>query len=86
MDKQKSGAAIERGIITKVIGETYRVKSYTRSNVETPPIPAVVKLCYCTCEYCNSPVCDKKIPLKEGDKVFFCLFDDGTGIVIGKMG
>lgn len=40
------GAAVERGSVTEVCEDGYRVSSYTRKGVVTPPIPAVGNTAY----------------------------------------
>lgn len=64
---EKNGAFIERGIITEAQNGSFRVASYSRPGVTTPPIKSI-----------DSTV-------SAGDKVYFFLFTDGGGMIIGKL-
>ena len=72
MEKESCGfdsAKIERGIVAEVSSGKYRVKSYGRDPLVTPPMK----------------------PLTSGatfavnDQVFFFMFDDGDGRILGKF-
>lgn len=63
------GAAIERGKILSVESGGYRIESYTRDGITTPPIPAMGGAAY-----------------SAGDRVYFFLFDDGSGAILAAFG
>lgn len=70
MDKENQCcdmAAVERGIVTAVSSGKYTVKSYGRDGLITPGIPAL----HAGASYAVN------------DKVYFFLFNDGTGAIIG---
>jgi len=62
-------AMIERGQVVSVSGGLYKIRSYGRDGLTTPGIP----------------------PMRSGDsynvndKVYFFLFSDGHGAVLGKF-
>ena len=62
------GAIIERGIILSVEADGYRVQSFTRDGIATPPLPAIGEAEYAA-----------------GNRVYFFLFDDGHGAILGCM-
>lgn len=72
------GARIERGTIDEVDGSKYKVKSLSRDNVKTPWIevlsvnPTLYADVYKPTEY------------KSGDMVYFFMFGDGHGAILGK--
>ena len=79
------GAAIERGEITEKQGNTYKIKSFDRDGVETPPLPVLFDPPWsqgCAVENCPQHC---KITYQTGDKVCFVLFPDGTGFILRKM-
>lgn len=70
MIKDKSyGASIERGAVESIEDGGYRVASFTRDGITTPPLKTM----------------NETDALSIGDRVFFFLFDDGDGLIIGKM-
>jgi len=72
MDKENKCcdlAMIERGIVKAVSAGQYTIESYGRSGLTTPAIPAL----------------HTGESYAEGDKVYFFLFGDGHGAVLGKF-
>lgn len=63
-------ARIERGIVLKKQGSLYTVKSYGRDGLVTPEIAALA---------------GGGEPYSAGEKVFFFLFDDGDGRILGRF-
>jgi hypothetical protein len=63
------GAIIERGVIVKVNNDTYTIKSYDRDGITTLPIKRILH----------------KAVYHVGDRVFFFLFQDGSGRILGPM-
>lgn len=63
-------AQVERGAIVAAEDGLYTVKSYGRSGLTTPGIPAL------------HPTLET---YTVGDNVYFFVFGDGTGAVIGKF-
>ena len=63
------GARIERGRIVDATGEGMRIASLSRPGIITPPLHIIGN---------PSPTA------VEGDFVYFFLFEDGTGGIIGK--
>lgn len=80
MEKEEYGAVIERGKIREVTEKGCRVDSITRSGITTPPLmPA----------FHQHEVEDDKLTAKEpafavGDLVYFFMFPDGDGMIVGK--
>ncbi len=66
MIQKDYGAHIERGKITEVCTDGYRVESYSRDGLITPPIPFETECAV-------------------GDWVYFFLFPDGRGRILGKF-
>ena len=62
-------ARIERGAITEAVGTGYRVASYGRAPLVTPPLKPLFS----------------GVSFTAGDQVFFFLFDDGDGRILGKF-
>lgn len=77
-EKEKYGAPIERGTIVSIDGDRYRVASYSRDGVTSLPIKAIIDF---DTYYDGVPVRRYGI----GDKVFFFMFDDGNGMILGKL-
>jgi len=63
------GAIIERGVILKANNGTYTVKSYDRDGIITLPIKALLP----------------EAAYYAGNRVFFFLFQDGSGRILGPM-
>lgn len=63
-------ARIERGEIVKAEDGKYFVRSYGRDGLTTPGIPALIAA---------------MVPFTVGEKVYFFLFDDGHGAIIGRF-
>ncbi|MBQ6960873.1 MAG: hypothetical protein IJP78_07860 [Clostridia bacterium] len=89
MDKMEMTpcVGIERGkICDKKAGPCYKVESYTRDGVKSRWMESVNK-------YVNEYQCDsiydiaheKKYEYEIGDEVYFFMFDDGRGMILGKM-
>lgn len=75
---ERWGAWIERGIIDAVDGSRYRIKSICRDGVTTPWLEV---LCV------NPKLTDaeyKPTEYKTGDMVYFFMFPDGHGAILGK--
>ena len=62
------GAVLERGRVTEVQEDRYRIVSLDRRGITTPPLPAL-----------------QGTQVQAGDTVLFCMFDDGSGMVIAAM-
>ena len=81
MEKERGlyGAAIERGEITAIEEGEYRIRSLSRSGIETPPIPAIEWTI-------GTEDGDRTIRAKyeTGETVYFVLYEDGTGVILGK--
>ena len=73
MENEKSrcrdSAQIERGRITQAGGGLYKVSSYGRSGLTTPGLPPM----------------DPQASYQVNDKVYFFMFDDGHGMILGKI-
>lgn len=69
MKDEVYGAPIERGVIDSIKDGCYRVASYTRDGIVSLPIKSI----------CNSDT------YSIGDKVYFFMFDDGNGMILGKL-
>lgn len=79
------GSGIERGEIAEIQGTKYKIKSFDRDGVITPPIPVLFDPPWadeCTVENCPKHC---KITYELGDKVCFAMFPDGTGFILRKM-
>lgn len=87
------GALIERGKVTAIDSATakYTVQSLDRDGIVTPPLSFVhpnvdeIRLCQGNATlsaWTRSE--DSSIPV-VGDLVFFFMFNDGSGRIIGKM-
>lgn len=61
------GARIERGTIKEVTADGYRVESFDRRGIITPPIPASGGAAF-----------------ENGATVYFFVFEDGRGLIIGE--
>ena len=70
---------IERGKISGGGPGAYVVESFTRGGVETRPIAAAN-------EYVSECTCDgrSKYLYSAGDEVFYFMFPDGRGMILGK--
>ena len=78
MENEKYGAPIERGAIVSIEGNVYRIASYSRDGVTTPPIKAIT----------DFDIYQDGVPVRRygaGDKVYFFMFDDGNGMILGKL-
>lgn len=77
------GVSIERGKIVEIQGDRYVVESYTKGGVKTRPIEAVNKYVN---EYEGQPPKERKYDeYLVGDSVYFFMFGDGRGMILGKM-
>lgn len=73
MEKENNcfdAARIERGIVVSVSSGLYQIRSYGRDGLVTPGIPALA---------------GGGQPYAVNEKVYFFLFDDGTGAVLGRF-
>lgn len=66
------GARVEVGILKEKSGSGWRVESLSRPGVVTPPL-AVWPHCV-----------ERDTAFYAGEKVFFFLMEDGTGMVLNK--
>ena len=67
------GAAIETGKLKEKAGDKWRVESYSRRGVVTPPLRVLPLQAEITEGYA------------AGDEVFFALMPDGNGVILCKM-
>lgn len=77
-EKEMFGTMIEQGIIVSIQGDGYRIDSYSRDGLTTKPIKAIA----------DWDIDENGIPVRRygiGDKVFFFLFEDGNGMILGKL-
>lgn len=79
--KGAPGAYVELGRIAEKNGRTYRVESYTREGVFTRFIYAANEYVR---EYEGEPAQEAKYSYGVGDRVYFFVFPDGNGLIIGK--
>ena len=89
------GARIERGKIVKKSGSKYKVESYDRKGITSPFIEAIdgkpTVSVHATHDKGGESVSETlngnvKVPeYNTGDIVFFFLFADGTGAILGKI-
>lgn len=73
---------IQRGQIDRIEDGGFVVKSLTRRDVESRPIKcanAYVK------EFSGEPPAEDKYQYRPGDRVYFFMFPDGRGMILGKM-
>ena len=87
MDKMEKtgGVSIERGEITekrKVDQWQYKVESMTRKGVGTRWMEAVSAYCN---EYTEAEQESGKKEYQVGDEVYYFMFADGRGMILGKM-
>lgn len=78
MEKEYYGAPIERGTIVSIDGDRYRVASYSRDGVRSLPMKAIIDF---DTDYDGVPIRRYGI----GDRVYFFMFDDGNGMILGKL-
>ena len=79
------GAVIERGEITEIRGTKYKIRSYDRDGIITPPLPVLIDPPWaegCAVEDCPQHC---RVEYLAGDKVCFVLFPDGTGFILRKL-
>lgn len=67
------GAAVETGKLKEKVGEKWRVESCSRAGITTPPLRVLPLQAEITERYA------------AGDRVFFALMPDGSGLVLCKM-
>ena len=89
MEKNETtpGVTIERGKIVEKSGRNYKVESYTRSGVTTRWIEAMNEYVN---EYRSDPpyeeaAYENKYAYNQGDEVYYFMFPDGRGMILGKM-
>lgn len=81
------GARIERGTIAEIDGSRYKVKSICRDSVTTPWLEslAIEPTLYVLNEDGTSDnVRYRPTEYKAGDMVYFFMFRDGHGAILGK--
>ena len=87
-ENEKWGARIERGTIDEADGNRYKVKSLSRDNVKTPWIgPAAIEPTLYVLNEDGTRGPDVKYEpteYKPGDMVYFFMFSDGHGAILGK--
>ena len=76
------GAAIDRGKILRAEGGGFIVASYQNPDVETRPMQPVNEYVR---EYEGDPPTENKYTYAAGDEVYFFMFPDGRGMILGKM-
>ena len=64
------GARVERGRVIAMEGNGARVASLSRTGVVTPPLAYDIRF---------------EPPISTGDGVFFFVFEDGSGRIIGRF-
>jgi len=69
MNEERYGAALERGVVEKIEGGRYTVRSFTRDGIVSLPIRAI--------EHTGT--------LSVGDGVYFFVFPDGDGVILARM-
>ena len=83
-------AEIMKGIVTSFVGDQVAVKPCNSEDTVSPPLDNQWRpcgnnvTCSCTCTEGHYDGCPLPA-LKVGDIVAFAVFEDGTGIVLGKM-
>lgn len=84
MDKsEETGCTcIERGEIDRIEDGGFIVKSLTRKDVETRPMQCANLYVN---EYKGEPPIEDKYQYEPGDRVYFFMFPDGRGMILGKM-
>ena len=70
---EEYGARVELGKLKEKKGKKWRVESFTRKGIITPPL-TVLPL--------DSAITDA---YQAKDKVFYAMVDDGTGVVLCKV-
>lgn len=93
-ENENWGARIERGIIDEADGGKYKVKSLCREGVKTPWIKAIAiePTLYADVSHdVNGAARNERIDVKykpteykKDDIVYFFLFPDGHGAILGK--
>lgn len=93
-ENDKWGARIERGTIEEVSGTQYKVKSLSRDGVKTPWIEAlsIEPELYANVKHDREAetvserieVKYKPTEYKAGDMVYYFMFSDGHGAILGK--
>lgn len=63
------GAPVERGRIRAAEGDGYIIESYDRAGIITPPLKAM----------------NGSDTFSAGEKVYYILFADGTGAILGRL-
>ncbi|MBR3740539.1 MAG: hypothetical protein IKN04_08770 [Clostridia bacterium] len=73
---------VERGEIDRIEDGGFIVKSLTRKDVESRPMQCVNLYVN---EYKGDPPVEDKFQYKPKDRVYFFMFPDGRGMILGKM-
>lgn len=94
-ENENWGARIERGIIDEADGGRYRVKSLSRDGVKTPwiePLQNEPTILAPETHDANGNTEQETIRMqyipheyKKGDKVYFFVFPDGRGSILGRF-
>ena len=81
-DKENWGARIERGMIDEVNDKKYKVKSICRDGVKTPWIEtlSIAPKIYAD----GTEIKYEPTEYAVGDMVYFFMFADGRGAILGK--
>ena len=84
MDKSEIAGAviIDRGVIDRIEDGGFIVKSLARMDVESRPMQPVNRYVN---EYKGDPPVEDKFEYKPKDRVYFFMFPDGRGMILGKM-
>ena len=76
-NENRQGAIIDRGKIIREESGGYVVSSYQNPQVVTRPMNVR--------EYEGDPPIERKYTYATGDEVYFFMFPDGRGLILGKM-
>ena len=77
-----SVVGIQQGKIVDASENTFKVESYTQGEVRTRYIEAVNAYIN---EFEGTPPAENKYQYAIGDEVFYFMFPDGRGMILGKI-
>lgn len=81
-NENRQGATIDRGKIIREESGGYVVSSYQNPQAVTRPMKPVNEYVR---EYEGDPPIERKYTYATGDEVYFIMFPDGRGLILGKM-
>ena len=81
-NENRQGAIIDRGKIIREESGGFVVSSYQNPQVFTRPMKPVNEYVR---EYEGDPPHEHKYTYATGDEVYFFMFPDGRGLILGKM-